>query len=242
MPDVGLRADQGDPRRVGRQSGRVVRLVRLFLDQPLFRRPVLPQGRRGRPAVADRRHLRRRLHRPAGGRLADGGLCRPRRTPRGADAVGGADERRLLRHRHPADLRPDRGPGAAGPARSAPGPRLLAGRRIRGQRHLHVGDGRGQAPRLLVVLPVHQPDRRPGGGAVRPRHPAACAEQGRPRRLGLAHPLRHRRGAGDRGLLDPHRPRRDSKPTCRSPPRRPSAAARSTSSKPTRASSPSCWC
>ena len=141
-------------------------------------------------------------------RLADGRLRRPGRAPRGADPVGRADEPGLLRHRR--SCRPT--PRSASLAQLG----LLAARLVQG---LSLGGEYGASATYMSR------DGRQGSGAASGRRfqyttliggqVAALLvlvvlqhvlSQGRPGGLGLAHPLRHRRRAGDRGVLDPDQP------------------------------------
>ncbi len=63
-----------------------------------------------------------------------------------------------------------------------------------------------RAPRLLFELPVRDADRRPAARHARAAVPAeAAADAGADRRVGLAHPVLHRRRARRRRLL--HAPR-----------------------------------
>ena len=111
-------ADQGDLHRLGRQSRRMVRLLRLCGVRALFRRGVLPQRRPGGAAAQRRAPVRGRLPGAAAGRLAVRPSRRSLRAAQRADALGAADVLRLADDRRHADLRDDRHRGAARARRS----------------------------------------------------------------------------------------------------------------------------
>ena len=168
----------GDLRRLDRQPGRVVRLLRLRGLRALFRQRVLSGQRSGRPAAERGDSVCLRLHRAADRRLAVRPPRRSLRPAQRADAVGAADVLRIADDCGDADLRVNRH-RRAGPARprahdSGAEPR----RRVRHQRDLPHRGRRREAPRLLFQLPVRHADRR----AV-VRHPGAAAPA-----AGVPHP------------------------------------------------------
>ena len=197
-------------RRVLGQPGRVVRLLRLFLHLALFRRGLLPLRRPHQPAAGRGRGLRRGLPGAADRRL---GLRPAGGPPRPAvlhDGLGPADVLRQPDDRGAADPGQHRRAGAGPADRGAAGPGAVGRRRIRHQRHLHER-GRGRrAARLLCQLPVRHADRRPAAGGAGDRAAGGAADRRADARLGLAHPLRHRRRGRRRGAVPPPRLARDA--------------------------------
>ncbi len=185
---------QGDLHRLGRQSRRVVRFLRLYGVRAVFRAGLLPEQRSRGAAAQCRRAVRRHLPDAPARRLAVRLSRRPLRPPPLVDALGGLHVLRLADDRGDADLCLDRLCRArhprARPRHRGPEPR----RRIRRQRHLSLRGRRPQTSRLLFQLPVRHPDRRP----AHRDHRAAAAAEGVPdaggaEGLGLAHSLRDRR-------------------------------------------------
>ncbi len=175
-----IAADTLDPRRLHRQHGRGLRLVRLRLVRPLFRQGVLPQGRPDRPAAEHRRGVRRGLPGPAAGGVADGSLCRPGGPARGPHRLGVADVPGLAGHRPVPGRGDDRSPGPDHTGAGAHPPGREPRRRIRDQRRLSIGDGGARAARLLVQLPVCHPG---GGPAHGPGHAGGAAGGAEQRQL-----------------------------------------------------------
>ena len=197
-------------RRLGRQPRRMVRLVRLFGPDDLFRAGVLPQGGPDRAAAERGGDLRGRLPDAADRRLADGHLFRPPRAQVGPGAVGRSDGRRVADDRGRADLCAGRCgcAGGAGARAHAPGP--VGRRRIWRERDLSVRNGDAQSPRLLGELSVYHADRRAAARAW--RSSSCCSStmsEAHLAGMGLAGRVRRRRGAGLRRLCPAHPAGRD---------------------------------
>ena len=190
-------ADQGYFYRLDRQSGRVVRLLRLCRLRALFCRRLFPEFRSRRAAAQCRAVVRGGLSGAAVGRMAVRLSGRSSRPARRLDAFGFADVLRFADDRGDADLCVDRhlcaDPACGRAHHSGPEPR----RRIRHQRDVSDRNG-GPAPsRLLFQLPIRHLDRRPDLRAARAFGPAeSLPDRRRNPRLGLAHPVLHRRAVG----------------------------------------------
>ncbi len=205
----------------------MVRFLRLHGVRAVFRAGVLSEQRSGRAAAQRRGAVRRDLPDAAARRLAVRLHRRPLRPAAVADAVGGLHVLRLADHRGDADLCLDRRRRAGDSGAGARHRGIEPGRRIRRQRHLSQRGRRRQAPRLLFELPIRHADRRP----AHRDHRAAAAAEGVPdaggtEAMGLADPVRDRRGAGDLRRGDAAQPARD-RGVRRSGKKRASRAARS---------------
>ena len=202
---------EGDRHRLARQSGRMVRLLRLFGLLALFRLVLLSRRRSGRANAVGGRRLRARLLHAADRRRAVRRDRRPLWAAPRADALRAADVPRLADRRRDADAmrrsaRRRRRCCCSRALLQGPEPR----RRIWIERHLSLRDGGAAASRILFELSICDADRRPIAGAAR----AARAAESRVHaagaaRLWLAHSFRHRRAAGAVRLRDAPRPRRD---------------------------------
>ena len=106
--------------------------------------------------------------------------------------LGAADVRRLVDGGPAADLRGDRCCGAGALVGRPPGPRPFGRWRVRDGRNLHERGGGQGAPRILLVIPVRHPDRRPAPGSSGAGDPAAAVVGRGIESLGMACSLRHR--------------------------------------------------
>ncbi|KAF0210040.1 MAG: hypothetical protein FD172_2955 [Methylocystaceae bacterium] len=188
----------------------MVRLLRLFGLFSLFRRFILSWRRSPRADDVGVRRFCAWFFDAPDRRLcvrAHRGRARPARR---ADALGAADVSGLASHRSGADLCEHRRRRAGDAAPGAPYSGRQSWRRIWIERDLSRRDGASRAARVLFELSICDDDRRPIAGAVRAAHLAECrARRSGAARLGLAHPFRLRRAAGDRGALYAPRPCRD---------------------------------